>query len=135
MSSRSKPFATALLAGGLLFSSIAASAAPLATSSAPVSPWVALSAFGSEASQASLCGAAAAIAAQGAAVVQGAPGQPGCVLPVVDQVPVAPPPSAVPPPPPAAGLGFSPLLLALAAIAAGILIYALDDNDRPESPA
>lgn len=106
---------------------------------AGISPLVALSALGSDASRAALCGASAAAAA-GAAVIQGA--APGCVLPVMDAAPVAidtmPPPPVPPPPVAPAGGGFaiSPLLLALAGIAAAALAYYLlkKDKDEDESP-
>jgi len=103
---------------------------------ASISPLVALSALGSGASRAALCGASAAAVAGAAAASQGA--APGCVLPVVDAVP---PPAVVEAPPPMepvvepyvqGGMGISPLLLVLGAIAAGVLAYYLlkdDDED------
>ena len=132
----SKKFAGALAALALCTSStgaIAASSQQVPTQSS-ISPLVALSALASDASAAALCGASAVAAAGAAASAQGA--APGCVLPVVDAV--APPPvvEAAPPPQapyvePVAGPAFSPLLLALAGIAAAVLAYYLlkDDNE------
>lgn len=135
---------TAFLASAALLLSSTAAGATVTVSSAStaISPWAALSAFGTQASRASLCGATAAVAGA-AAAAQAVPGQPGCVLPVVD----APPPIASPGPPPApvpppmidsgGGFGISPLLLGLGALALGGLIYLLvkDDDDEPDSPA
>jgi hypothetical protein len=111
-------------------------------SNSSITPLVALSALGSDASRAALCGASAVAAAGAAAATQGA--APGCVLPVVDSVP---PPAVVetaPPPmvaePVVAGPAISPLLLALAGIAAAVLAYYLlkgdddDDGDIDLSP-
>ena len=102
----------------------AASAAPRT-----VDPLVALSVFGTSESRAAVCaaGAQAAAAAGAALVAQAAPGQAGCVLPVMD---AAPPPvvtEAAPPPPAAVApvavggggtIGALPLLVGLAAIVA-----------------
>ena len=107
-----------------------------ATQSPSISPLVALSALGSEASRAGFC--SVAISAGAAAVAaQGAPSQ-GCVLPVVDQAPPAPvsevlPPPPVPPPPMpavAGGLGSSTLLLGLAGIVGGALLAIVLLRDR-----
>ena len=112
----------ALIAGSLVFSStgaLAAAAPPVAQAD----PWAVLSAMSGGASAAAVCGAAAAAAA---AAVQPAA---GCVLPQIDVVPAttAPPaPIPVPPVEPASsGLGISPLLLGLAAVAAGVALYLL----------
>ena len=128
---RSNPFVGVLVAGSLLVSSTGAAAATSAASVPQVNPWAALSAMSGGAPAAALCGAAAVAAATQAA--------PGCVLPVAD-APVAAvdtaPPAPIPVPPVEAvggGFGFSPLLLAVGALAAGALAYFLirgnDDND------
>jgi hypothetical protein len=113
----------ALIAGSLVFSSTAALAAAAPPAAQP-DPWAVLSAMSGGASAAAVCGAAAAAAA---AAVQPAG---GCVLPQVDVAPVpttAPPaPIPVPPVEPASScLGISPLLLGLAAVAAGVAIFLL----------
>lgn len=125
---RVKGVVGAIIAGSLLFSSSAALAAPAPAPQAD--PWAVLTAMSGGAPAAAMCGsAAAASSAQ-------APG--GCVLPVVD----APPPVAEGPPPPIAPVvatsegGFSPLLIGLLAIAAGVGIYfALRNNNHSNSPA
>jgi hypothetical protein len=107
------------VAGSLVFSSSAAFAAA-APSPAQTDPWALLSVMSGGASAAAICGAAAA-------AVTAAQPVGGCVLPQTG-VPVAPAPNPPPPPPapvpalvPAAGAaGISPLLIALAAIAAGV---------------
>ena len=117
-------FVGVMLAGSLLFTStgaVAATAAPLAPQ---INPWAALSAMSGGATASALCGAAVVAAAAQA------PGT-GCVLPAVDQAapPVAasgpPAPIPVPPVEPATSFGFSPLILALGAVAAGVLAYFL----------
>ena len=139
-----KQFAGGLAALALCTSSTGAIAASAqyATNQSSIMPLVALSALGSDASRAALCGASAVAAAGAAAAAQGA--AQGCVLPVVDAVP--PPPLVEAPPPPmapyvepVAGPAFSPLLLALAGIAAAVLAYYLlkdddDDGDIDLSP-
>lgn len=130
---RSKPIAAALFSAALLMSSTAAQAsATVAPSAVSVSPWVALSAFGTPAAVTSLCAAGAAAATQGTAVAQAA-GQ-GCVLPVMD---AAPPPvvhhTPAPAPLPAAtpaGIGIWPLLLGLAAVTAVVFLIIRRDGDR-----
>ena len=135
---RSNPFIGVLVAGSLLMSSTGAVAATTSASVPQINPWAALTAMSGGAPAAALCGAAAmAAAAQTAA--------PGCVLPVVDAVPVAqttPPPTPVPVPPVepiGGGFGFDPLLLALGALAAGALLYFIlnknDDEDEDGTPA
>lgn len=122
-----------LIAGSMLFSSTGAVAA---TASAPAyqpDPWAVLSVMSGGASAAAICGAAAAAAAAA---------QPanGCVLPQVDAPPPMaqnPPPQPIPVPPveAAGGFGISPLLLALAAIAAGVGLYLiLHHNGHGNSP-
>lgn len=134
----SKTFAGAVAALALCTSSTGAIAASTqhTVQQASISPLVALSALGSGASRAALCGASAAAVAGAAAASQGA--APGCVLPAVDAMP---PPAVVEAPPPMepmaepyvqGGMGISPLLLVLGAIAAGVLAYYLlkdDDED------
>ncbi|MCW3797072.1 hypothetical protein OMW55_04535 [Sphingomonas sp. BN140010] len=105
-----------------------------------VSPWVALSALGSTNSGAALCGAAAATTAATAQA-----GVPGCVLPQVDAAPVPVAEQAAPLAPVATGatmrgLGFLPILLGLATLAAGIALLAGSGKDNaikppPVSPA
>jgi hypothetical protein len=123
-----------LVAGSMVFSSTAAVAA---TQPAPsqVDPWAVLSVMSGGASAAAVCGAAAAAAAAQA------PG-PGCVLPAVDQAPVAatPPPAPIPVPPvePAGtGLGISPLLIGLLALAGGLALYFVlrHHHNHGNSPA
>ena len=117
-----RKYTTAFVAISMLGAS-AASAAPRT-----VDPLVALSVFGTSESRAAVCaaGAQAAAAAGAALAAQAAPGQAGCVLPVMD---AAPPPPVVtevtPPPPPAVApvavggtIGALPLLVGLAAIVA-----------------
>lgn len=142
----SKKFAGVFTALALCTSSTGAIAASSAHT-ASISPLVALSALGSDASRVALCGAAAVAAAGAAAAAQGA--APGCVLPAVDAAappPVveAPPPFVEPAPVAVGGNAVSPLLLALAGIAAAIGLYYLlkgDDNfdiifpPFPTSPA
>jgi hypothetical protein len=103
---------------------------------------VALSALGSDASRAALCGGSAVASAGVVAAAQG--GARNCVLPVVDPIPpvlpgaVPPPPVPPPPLPPiiGAGFGFSPLLLGLAGIAAaGLLYLLLHKNNDEKSPS
>ena len=98
-----------------------------------ISPMVALSIFGSQASAAALCGSSATTAASAAATAQTPAG--GCVLPVVDAPPPPPFAEAAPLPPPSGGFGLSPILLGLVTI--GILVGAfllfedLDDDKNP----
>jgi len=124
-----------LIAGSMLFGSTAASAAVAAPKAYTPDPWAVLSVMSGGASALAVCGAAAAAAAAQA------PGN-GCVLPQVD----APPPISenipaqqipVPPVEPAgAGLGISPLLLGLAALAAGVgLYFALHHHGNGNSPS
>lgn len=117
--------AVALLAAGSMF--VSSTGAAAATSSLPssqqINPWAALSVMTAGAPAAALCGAAAATAAAAQPAA-------GCVLPVADVAPVAqpapPPPTPVPPVEAAGGgLGISPLLLALGAIAIGVAAYFL----------
>jgi hypothetical protein len=105
-----------VVAGSMFVSSTAVSAATTAAPAAQVNPWAALTVMSGGAPAVSMCGAATA-AAQGAA---------GCVLPATDvPPPVAQPEGAVVPmaAAPVAGVGFSPLLIALAVLAAGLGVY------------
>jgi hypothetical protein len=128
-----RKYTTAFIAISMLAGS-AASAAPRT-----VDPLVALSVFGTTESRAAVCaaGAQAAAAAGAALAAQAAPGQAGCVLPVMD---AAPPPvvtEAAPPPPAAlapvavgggSSIGALPLLVGLAAIVA-LAAVVLKHND------
>lgn len=117
-------FVGVALAASLLFSSTGAVAATAGVPATRINPWAALTVMSGAAPAAALCGAAAA-----AAVAAQAPGA-GCVLPAVDAAPpiaVNQPPAPIPVPPveAAGGFAFSPLILALGAVAAGALIYFL----------
>ena len=123
--------AVALCAGPSIASASTAAVAP-----SQISPMVALSIFGSQASAAALCGSSATTAASAAATAQAPTG--GCVLPVVDAPPPPPFAEAAPLPPPSGGFGISPILLGLVTI--GIMVGALllfedldDDKDPPVS--
>ena len=112
----------------------------------PINPLVALSALGSPASRAALCGSSAAVAA----ATMAGQGVPGCLLPIVDAVPPPMPEAAVPPvlePAPLAAAApmtglyaIPPVLLGMVGIVLGlVLLHALDDNnnqgDEDNSPA
>ena len=121
-------------------SAIAASSASFSRAPSSISPLVALSALGSQASRAAMCGASVS-SAMGAAAAQGGvvAGTPGCVLPMVDQ-PVAPVVQEVVPvytPEPVAvavvpvaspSFSFLPLLAGLAVLG-GLAFLLLRDND------
>ena len=116
-----------------------ASASAVASQSPTISPMIALSIFGSQASAAALCGSSATTMVGSAAVTAQAPVG-GCVLPVVDAppvVPIAEAPPFVAAPVAATGFGIAPILLGLAGIAIlAALIYSQDndnDNDPPVS--
>lgn len=120
--------AVALCASPALASASAVSA-PVRT----ISPMVALSIFGSQASAAALCGSSATTAAGAAATVQAPVG--GCVLPVVDAPPVVPIAEApLAPIPVASGFGINPVLLGLAGIAILAALIISQDNDNDNSP-
>lgn len=134
----SRAFVGCLIAGSMMFSSTGAVAA---TASVPISqpdPWAVLSVMSGGASAVAVCGAAAAAAAAAQPAT-------GCVLPQVDAAPPVaqnPPPQPIPVPPVepvGGGLGISPLLLGLAAIAAGVGLYLIlhnnGDNNNANSPA
>jgi hypothetical protein len=128
-----KGFVGLSVASSLLFTSTAAMASAPVSAPSQVSPWAVLTVMSGGAPAAAMCGAAAVAGAMQA------PG--GCVLPALDTPPpvatTAPPaPIPVPPVEPAsAGLGISPLLLALAAIAAGVGLYFLLHKHHSNSPA
>lgn len=109
-----------------------ASASATSAQARTISPMVALSIFGSQASATALCGSSATTAASAATTAQAPAG--GCVLPVVDAPPPVPIAEAPPLPPVAAssGFGISPILLGLAGIAilAALIIAGNDDNDN-----
>ena len=127
----------AALAMCLASTTAAASTGLRASAAAPtsISPLVALSALGSQASRAALCGSAVT-SSMGAAAVQ-TPGTPGCVLPMLD-TPVAPVVTEVPPPvyipPPVAvpvaapSFSFLPVLAGLAVLG-GLAFLLLRDKD------
>lgn len=130
-------FVGVILAGSLIFSSTGAVAATAGPAIAQSNPWVTLIAMSGAAPAAALCGAAA---------TAGALQTPGtaCVLPAIDVPPpvaMSPPPPPIPVPPVEAvgNFAFSPLFLALGALAAGALIYFLvkgkKHNGGPNSPA
>jgi hypothetical protein len=99
-----------------------------------ISPFVALSAYGTTQSRSAVCAAAVGAAAATAA------GQPaaGCVLPVVDPAPVAVAPEAVPvayAPVPGGGLGLGvgAILAGLIAVA-GLAAVLLSSNGKGRLP-
>lgn len=100
-----------------------------------ISPMIALSIFGSQASAAALCGSSATTTAATAAATAQAPVG-GCVLPVVDAPPVVPVAEAPPfvPAPAASGLGIAPVLLGLAGIAILAALIMSQDNDNDNNP-
>ena len=120
----------AALAASLLFGATAASGATRVPTTSQINPWAALSVFGTQSSQDGLCAATAGGAPQA--------GQPGCVLPALD-APPAPPATQATPVPTGAMLypgeaGVPPLLLALAAIATGVFLLAMNDDDAVDQP-
>lgn len=133
----SKSVLGAFAAASFLLSSTSAAAS--ARISGP-DPLAVLSVMSGAAPAALLCGAAAATAAAQSAA-------PGCVLPQLDAAPSPVVQSVIdqplPPPLPGAGgagLGISPLLIGLFALAGGVALYLLlkggnNNNDGPVSPA
>ena len=138
-----------VLGGALCLSSTVASAAgaPVAAQSvssafAPmsISPFVALSAYGTMQSRSAICGVA--VGAAGVAAAGEGQAAPGCVLPVLDPaVPVVvdTAPVGVPVAVPVAsgfGFGIGALLAALVAAAgiAAVLLTGNDDGRLPISP-
>ncbi|MDQ3079827.1 MAG: hypothetical protein M3R03_07510 [Pseudomonadota bacterium] len=136
-----KTITGATLGLALCFSSTVASAAAVPAAPMSISPFVALSAYGTMQSRSAVC-ATAVGAAGAAAAVEGQPAA-GCVLPVLDPVaPVvvetAPPAVFVPAAAPGFGFGIGALLaglVALAGIAAVVLSNNDDDGRLPISPA
>ena len=130
-------FVGVLIAGSMVFSSTGAIAAAQ-TPNTQADPWAVLSVMSGGASAVAVCGAAAAaaVAAQPAT---------GCVLPQVDAAAPAaaqsapPEPIPVPPVEPAsAGLGVSPLIIALGVLAVGVGAYLVlhkSGNHHANSPA
>jgi hypothetical protein len=108
----------------------AASAVP---AQGEISPLVALSIFGSQASAAALCGSSATAATASAAVTAQAPAG-GCVLPLVDAPPPPLPMAEAPPLPPPHGFGISPVLLGLAGIAILAALIASQGHDHHHNP-
>lgn len=132
---RVKTFAGACAAFALCVSPTMATAA----TSAPVqsiSPLVAVSVFGTQASAQQVCNPATAAAVAGAAAV--AQGTTGCVLPATD----VPPPVVENVPPPVVpvatggGIGVAPIILGLLGIAAlaALIASSNDDDESPASP-
>jgi hypothetical protein len=124
-----------LIAGSLLFSSTGAAAAAAVPTYQP-DPWAVLSVMSGGSAAAAVCGASVGAAAATAAAQPAA----GCVLPQVDVAPAAAgPPQPVPPvAAESAGLGISPILLGLAAIAAAVGLYLIlhhKNHHHANSPA
>jgi len=135
-----KTLTGATLGLALCFSSTVASAAAVPVAPMSISPFVALSAYGTMQSRSAVC--ATAVGAAGAAVaVEGQPAA-GCVLPVLDPVvPVvvetAPPVVFTPAAAPGFGFCIGALLaglVALVGIAAVVLSKGDDDDRLPTSP-
>jgi len=139
-----RPAAGVLVGMALCFSSTVAAATAVPAASAPavpvsISPFVALSAYGTLQSREAVCATAAGAAGAAAAAEGQAPGQ-GCVLPVLDPpapvaVNTAPPPAYVAPA--GFGLGIGALLAGLALVTglAAVLLSGNDDDDvLPISP-
>lgn len=123
--SRTRATIGVLIAGSMLFSSTGAIAAATPAASYQPDPWAVLSVMSGGSAAAAVCGASVSAAAAATAAQPAT----GCVLPQVDVAPAAAPQGPPPPIPPvapeAAGLGISPLLLALAAIAAAVGLYLI----------
>jgi hypothetical protein len=106
-----------------------------------ISPFVALSAYGTVQSQTAVCAAAAGTAGAAAAAEGQAPGQ-GCVLPVLDPVAAAPvveAPVAVgyaPVAPTGFGFGIGAILAGLIGLAglAAVLLSSKDHGRLPVTP-
>ncbi len=135
-----KNIAGAALGVALCFSSTVASAAAVPVAPMSISPFVALSAYGTMQSRSAVC-ATAVGAAGAAAAVEGQPAA-GCVLPVLDPAaPVvfnAPPPVAMAPVvAPGFGFGIGAILAGLVALAGIAAVVLSDDDDGrlPISPA
>ena len=122
---------TAITALGLSFMLACSPTMSIAATPAPaqVNPFAVMSAFGSPASAAALCGSAAPLAATGVAIAAQVPAA-GCVLPVVD----APPIVSQDLPSQAAAVAVPnnavlPALLVIAGLAGWALLHALHDDD------
>lgn len=123
--------ALALVSGPAL-----ASASAVPSSARTISPMVALSIFGSQASATALCGASATTVATGAAAAAQSPAG-GCVLPLVDApppVPMAEPLPVAQPIAAASGFGITPILLGLAGIAVLAALIASQKNSNDNNP-
>ena len=120
---------TALGVALAMCSTPALASASTSMASSQISPMVALSVFGSEASAAALCGSAVSAASVSSAAAAQAPIG-GCVLPVVDAPPPVPVAYSAPLPVPN-GIGIAPILLALAGIAIFSALIFTGDKDRP----
>ena len=127
---RMKSLVGSAVAIALCASPTMAVASTTATPAQSLSPLIAVSVFGTQASAQTVCTqAASAAAAAGSTAVQG---QTGCVLPAND----VPPPAQtgmVVPPPPVHGFGISPVILGLLGIAAlaALLAFSGDDKNGP----
>jgi hypothetical protein len=122
-----------LVAGSMVFCSTGALAASPSQPVTQADPWAVLSVMSGGASAAAACGAAAVAAAAAQPAT-------GCVLPQVDvAAPAPPPPTPIPAAPveETGGWGISPLLLGLAAIAAGVALYFIlhKHHHHANSPA
>jgi hypothetical protein len=107
-------------------------AATTAVSGQSLSPLVAVSVFGTQASAQTVCTQAAGTAAAAGAAVA-AQGPANCVLPAVD---TPPPPPVTEAPPAPRGFGISPILLGLLGLAAlaALIAGSNDDSHSPASP-
>ena len=138
MQSPLKMLSGTVLALALCVSSTTAAAATIAPTQS-ISPLIAVSVMGSQASAQEACANPATAAAAGAAAAV-AQGQTGCVLPAVDTAPPPPVQSqpAVLPPPAGTNYGINWLLLGLGllALAGGLsTLFDDDDDDGVSSPA
>lgn len=117
----------------LAVSTTPAFAAASAVPAPQISPMVALSIFGSQASAAALCGSSAAATTASAVATAQAPAG-GCVLPVVDAPPPPVPVAEVAPLPAPHGFGISPVLLGLAGIAILAALIASQHHHNHNNP-
>ena len=133
LSGVSRKVTSAALALALCASSSIASATSAPVSTSQISPMVALSIFGSQASASALCGASGTNATASAAMVQAPVG--GCVLPVVDAPPPVPVAQAAPlVSVPVTGFGVAPILLGLAGIAVLAALIASQKSGNGNNP-
>ncbi len=128
-----KTITGATLGLALCFSSTVASAAAVPVAPVSVSPFVALSAYGTMQSRNAVC-ATAVGAAGAAAAVEGQPAA-GCVLPVLDPaapvvVDTAPPAVFVPAAAPGFGFGIGALLAGLVALTGLAAVLLIEDDGR-----